>query len=243
MTNQKLDIGFSLLKITTEQFATGTDQVLNTQESVKFVSDKEEHSLVVNQIANQSVKFTLKSNPVVFILGVGESKKFNLDFDNYYDLYVKLNSITKSNINVTVKHINEEIIPATPATPDSATGAAVIEQANETKKIAESIQTGIKTQNILGWMIFIVILVAIVLFYIIKVFVPKISMMKMLGRAKPADAFVSLEREFRDAILKKDYNRARIIYSKINHLYEHMNHEEKRNVEEKIRIMKRELKI
>jgi len=54
---------------------------------------------------------TISSNPINLLLDVGGEKKFDLNLDSYYDLYVKLNYInaTTKKADLTIKAINESI--------------------------------------------------------------------------------------------------------------------------------------
>ena len=53
---------------------------------------------------------TLRSDPITFALGVGQSKKLNLTSQDYYDLYIKLESIHNNSANLTIQSIRDPII-------------------------------------------------------------------------------------------------------------------------------------
>ena len=53
----------------------------------------------------------IASDPVAVTLNLLESGKFDLNNDNYYDLYVKLNEIKSSKAYLEVKYIHEIITP------------------------------------------------------------------------------------------------------------------------------------
>ncbi len=69
----------------------------------------ESHTLLVNQVSNNSVNITIRSDPINLVLQIGEEKKLNLTSPKYYDLYLKLNSIENNSANLTIKTIKENI--------------------------------------------------------------------------------------------------------------------------------------
>lgn len=82
---------------------------LNTK--VYFQNSKmEKHSIQINKIQNKTVEIELNSEPIIFNLSQNESKKINLSNDEFYDLYVKVNSVLSNKANITIKSINETII-------------------------------------------------------------------------------------------------------------------------------------
>jgi len=67
--------------------------------------------LTINEIKNDSVNLTISTTPINLILMIGEEKRLNLTSPEYYDLYIRLNSIniTENSANLTVKSIYEYI--------------------------------------------------------------------------------------------------------------------------------------
>ncbi|VVB78120.1 Right handed beta helix region [uncultured archaeon] len=97
---------------------------LGVQERVKMNLDSgESHYVGTVSISsdNESAVISIMSTPQNVTFKVGEEKKFELDNDEYYDLYVKLNNIVNKKANVTVKNIHEKI-----------TGDAVLVNENKT---------------------------------------------------------------------------------------------------------------
>ena len=76
----------------------------------KFIIDNEEHTIKVNSIGNDSVNLIIQSNPIQIDIKIGEEKKFDLNDDGIYDLYVKLNGVNNDVPEIYVKRIHE-IIP------------------------------------------------------------------------------------------------------------------------------------
>jgi hypothetical protein len=90
-----------------------------TQLSSGYTKELAQENIVNIQIKNQNHKITLKdvsvsyalirieSNPIEFYLFINEERKIDLDNDDYYDLYLKLNNVTGKNANLTIQSINE----------------------------------------------------------------------------------------------------------------------------------------
>ena len=92
-----------------DQIKTGTSKTLKRNDKIRFTSNNEKHTLKVDKISEGEVTITISSNPITLILKIGETRKVNLNNDEYYDLSVSLNSITFSKASFTIKEIHEEI--------------------------------------------------------------------------------------------------------------------------------------
>jgi len=105
--------------ITQEKLIKGYNLELKKDDKIEFnlsvpadPSDRsktEKHSLTVNSVGNNSVNLTLQSSVINMVLSVRETKKFNLTSDEYYDLYLRLESIVDKKANLTIKEIYENI--------------------------------------------------------------------------------------------------------------------------------------
>jgi hypothetical protein len=73
-----------------------------------FKIKNQSHELMIDSIKNNLVLLTIQSKPLKINLTVGEEKKLDLDNDDYYDLFIRLNSILYT-ANLTIKEINEKI--------------------------------------------------------------------------------------------------------------------------------------
>lgn len=128
---------------------------------------KETHSLTFNSLINNSAIITISSNPVTFILSVGEHKKINLTNSEYYDLEVLLegvNNIT-NRVSITLKSIHEKIFP------DSLN--SVNESIENVSNNNELLQTADPTTNIqdnrnsiIKGIVYLVIILFVILFAI-----------------------------------------------------------------------------
>src|SRR3989339_122367 len=91
------------------QSLTRTSKNLGVGDKINFVIGTENHVLNITKISNNSAEIIIRSNPITILLKVGESKKLNISSSLYYDLYVKLESISGSKANITLQTINELI--------------------------------------------------------------------------------------------------------------------------------------
>jgi len=98
--------------ISSEQGSAGYKKELGKNDKIKFTffdSKEESHSLIVNEVNASYVKITIQSNPITLKLGIGQSAKLNLTSSDYYDLFVRLNSIKNNKADITIQLIKENI--------------------------------------------------------------------------------------------------------------------------------------
>ena len=66
---------------------------LKEKETVNFEIEEETHSLVINEITDNSITFTLRSEPIIDTIKVSQVKKYDLDRNGFNDIEVYLKSI------------------------------------------------------------------------------------------------------------------------------------------------------
>ena len=95
--------------------------VLTSGKSVKLaLSSKETHTLKINSIKENQVNITIYSNPLNFVLAIGEEKKISLSNPEVYELYLALRKISASKAYLIVQEINESsnlVLQQTPQEP------------------------------------------------------------------------------------------------------------------------------
>lgn len=95
------------------QVASGYSEQISRGGNIKFQilagAEIENHTLLVNYVTDTLANLTLFSNPVNFALSIGQSAKFNLSSDRFYDLFVRLENISAGKVNLTIIQINEAI--------------------------------------------------------------------------------------------------------------------------------------
>ena len=126
--------------ITTEQALGGYTQTLSKSDKIKFTffdEKEEQHTLAVDNLTENSVSLTIQSSIIKLKLGIGQSAKLNLTSADYYNFYIKLNSIANNKADITIQTIHEQI----PKSPE-ITGKVIEESVGEMSK-----ETGEETQQ------------------------------------------------------------------------------------------------
>ncbi len=98
---------------TTEQIYTGQNNAGSTSR----------HSVTIDKIGKNFVNLTIRSNVIKIGLLLGQEAKLNISSADYYDLYIKLESIVNNKANITIKEIREQMAKVIDNTKDSRTGA------------------------------------------------------------------------------------------------------------------------
>jgi len=103
-------------------FAAGDEfrKTLATKNRLKFYIGGVEHTLGVLSIGTNSIKIVAMSDAQEVTLVLGETKKFEVTRDSYYDVQVKLNSITANGADLSIRQIHETVPAALPETEKEA---------------------------------------------------------------------------------------------------------------------------
>jgi hypothetical protein len=103
------------ITLTDQEISTGITKSAGNKDKINFALNlnwtKVNHTLIINQVTNNTVNLTVYSDPINLILGIGQSVKLNLTSEKYYDLLIKIESIQNGKANITIKSINESIFP------------------------------------------------------------------------------------------------------------------------------------
>ncbi|MDP3027022.1 MAG: S8 family serine peptidase [Nanoarchaeota archaeon] len=152
--------------ITTEQALGGYTQTLSKSDKIKFAffdEKEEQHTLAVDNLTENSVSLTIQSSIIKLKLGIGQSAKLNLTSADYYNFYIKLNSIANNKADITIQTIHEQI-PKSPG----ITGEIIEENVGGTSKETEEETPQQKPTNIMSYikdiliaMLIIAVLVAL----------------------------------------------------------------------------------
>jgi hypothetical protein len=95
-------------------FASGFSKILLVKQRVKVRIDSEDHYIGIVSLGVNSATVNISSDPQQATLSVGEERKFDVSIDGYYDIYLKLNSVTNTTANLTIMQIYEKV-PASEA--------------------------------------------------------------------------------------------------------------------------------
>ncbi|MFA5174377.1 MAG: hypothetical protein WC438_04310 [Candidatus Pacearchaeota archaeon] len=91
-------------------------QELQSKERVKLKINGQNHYVGIASLSTTSATIEITSTPIKEAFNIGEEKKFDLNDDGYYDIYVKLNSITAGKASVTMNSIYEKVTTETSST-------------------------------------------------------------------------------------------------------------------------------
>ncbi len=95
--------------INEEDLSSGFSKNLKEEDKLSFSINNSSHEFRLNNITEESIGFTIKSEEFNSILHINESEKFDITSNGYYDLFVLLNSIKADEANITLRKINESI--------------------------------------------------------------------------------------------------------------------------------------
>ncbi len=153
--------------ITDEQFKGGYKKELEVKHRVKVNIGNESHYIGVVELTNATAKINVSSTPQQVILTMGQEKKFDVTDDEYYDIYVKLDSIVGNIANVTIKSIHEQISLET----SGQQGEETKDDSKKEELVADS-EKGRPEEgkNSLIWLliIFVIIIIIGIVFYFWK---------------------------------------------------------------------------
>ena len=92
-----------------EDFKKGYRQELENQHRIRVKINNEDHFVGVVALTSVSATINISSTPQQAIFLIGDEKKFDVTDDEYYDIYVKLDSIVVNKTNITIKSIYEKM--------------------------------------------------------------------------------------------------------------------------------------
>ncbi len=149
-----------------QQTSIGYTKELRKNDKIKFTISNEitnQHTITTNYIGIDYVDITIQSNPINFVLYIGEEKKLNLTSSEYYNFYIKLNSIKNQKANLTIQTIYEQIFQEPIEIPENKTitGKTIEEKETDKPKI-------FKIESLKTYLIIILIIFAIFLLIIKK---------------------------------------------------------------------------
>jgi hypothetical protein len=160
--------------ITNTELSAGVSEILGKGDKVTFQSGSGSHTLTSNSIGTNFVNITIQSNPINIKLLVGESKKLNLSSNEYYDLYVKLESIKSGKANITLKSIYESIISVEESKLEiNQTAITTIGEENKTVPSTPAAIT--------GWPVYVIAVIFLVLIIFLIRWLIKILKTKKFG--------------------------------------------------------------
>ena len=150
--------------VTKTQLNEGYTQALAKNDVVKFTTaDNVTHNVTVGAVSATSVTITVASTPQTVTLAIGESKKFELTGDTFYDLHVTLTSIANaSSATLKFQSIQEAVSSAGGAGATPGTGSP--DKQVPEKKGEPGARTSEKSMWGIGFIIALILIIGIVIF-------------------------------------------------------------------------------
>ena len=121
------------------------------------------HYIGVTGLTSTQATINVSSTPQTATLTIGQTKKFEVTNDTYYDIKVTLNSINSSKANLSIEYVHEAISAA--ALP-GGTPSAVTNETNATGGGVAGNQTAVdgeEEQESKGWIIIVSILAGVII--------------------------------------------------------------------------------
>ena len=165
--------GYPAFRPTEEELRKGYTQNLLKNWRILFNIENEYHIFNLESVNETIAKITISSELQEAMFFVGEEKRFELSGDNYYDLLIRLNSITSSKAEFTIQKIYEKVADQT---EENAAGGENEEEETTKEKM--------KWWKILLIIISIVILLIVIFLILIRYILPLKNKKRKLKRIK-----------------------------------------------------------
>ena len=150
--------------ISNKQFTDGYTQPLPKKYRIQFALNNTFHYIGVIDLETNYATINLSSTPIQTTMYIGDEKKFDLTGDSYYDIYVKLNSISNFKANITIRKINEKISSSSSTPLANLSSSSSNSSTNETNPyIIDDNANKLNTQTIIIISVSIIIIIIIII--------------------------------------------------------------------------------
>ena len=102
-------------------FVNGYTASLQYKQRFKFKIGSQDHYAGIVNLTSTKAIINISSETQQITLNVGEDAKIDVDGEGYYDLYIKLNSITNNTASITLKSIFEKMTTSPATNPQTQT--------------------------------------------------------------------------------------------------------------------------
>lgn len=147
----------------------GYNKQMAKGERVRIKIGKDSHYVGITKLTSSEATINVSSTPQIAVLTVGETKKFEVTNDSYYDVSVELNSINGSKANMTITYIYEKMPGASTTSTTGGNNQTATPNQTEEQNLLGSVGAEAKSlaKNKWFWIILTVALLAIggALFY------------------------------------------------------------------------------
>jgi len=113
---------------------TGYTKTLSAKQRLRVTINSVSHYIGIISLTSSTATINISSDPQQAVFSKDEEKKFDVIGDGYYDILVKLNEISSSQANITIKSIHEKM----PEEEQEATSSSENETTGSTKKEAQT---------------------------------------------------------------------------------------------------------
>ncbi|KKP88239.1 MAG: hypothetical protein UR91_C0023G0003 [Candidatus Nomurabacteria bacterium GW2011_GWC2_35_8] len=144
------------------------NKALGKDDKIKVKINNESHSVTIYSLTNTSVVIKVASTIQTANFSIGDSNKFDVNDDDYYDLRVALNSISNSKADITVSYLHESISTTTLTAEVVNTPASTV-----TSGLPSTDETS--TDSSMFWYIIIslIIIMIVVIYFLTRKFFSK----------------------------------------------------------------------
>ncbi len=172
--------------VTTKQFEEGYTQQFAKKYRAQVSVEKKFHYIGVVDLTSTTATINVSSKSFQETFNIGDEKKFDVTEDGYYDISVKLNSISNNKANLTIKKINESIAstPSAPAATTPTTPTTVpTAPTDETVAFGNEIKKGNNAIWIIAILVPLVVIAVIIFIYLNS----RVKKRKLPGKIKVFD--------------------------------------------------------
>jgi hypothetical protein len=96
-----------------EQITIGASRALKLRDKIKFSINSEDHLITLKDFTKKTSTITIFSDPIEATLILGDSRRFDLDNDGYYEILIKLENIEGEMAEIFIMKIHELRTPQT----------------------------------------------------------------------------------------------------------------------------------
>lgn len=219
-------------------FEEGYSKKYSPKERIRFKVGLEYHYVGLISLNSVTAIVNVSSIPQQKIFVIGESSKFEVNNDSYYDVLVTLNSIENNKANLTVLNLHEEILPSQinnsqneeqiqeedsepVLTSKINTGAEIIQKENVFKNFKEFIIEKQKNLIYLGVVILGLIILIVIILVINRIYKFRKYYLDKESTSDKSKIFELLKR-YEDAKSSGNKKDCLDIYKEIEKVYERL---------------------
>lgn len=146
------------------EFQNGASRFLKSGDTMKFSVSSENHNVKVDSFdnANKKATITVTSTPQTATLAKGESKKFDVNSDNQYDVEVTLVDVLIGTARIKIQAASGEV----PVAPSTSTSSE--EEEDQTAGTQEQAETSSSNLWVILGIVLLAIILALVIFFVYK---------------------------------------------------------------------------